>query len=50
MIITLNQTRVLGPYQCPAELCSNPPQVLAPIREDGEVDVVGTKGHGAKGK
>jgi hypothetical protein len=41
---------MLGPYQCPTEFFGNTPEILAPIREDGEFDVVGTKRHGAKGK
>jgi hypothetical protein len=50
MVITLNQTPMLGSYQCPAEFFGNTPEVLAPIREDGEFDVVGTKRHRTEGK
>ena len=50
MIVSLNQTRMLRADQRPAEFLSNPLEILAPIGEGCEFDVVGTKRNSAKRK
>ena len=48
VVIPLDETGVLGPCERPAELLSDTLEVLAPVRKDGELDVIGTVWHGAE--
>jgi hypothetical protein len=50
VIVTLYEAGVLGSDQRPAKSFGDTLEILAPIREDGELDVVGAEWHGAKGK
>ena len=50
VIVTLYETGVVWPDQCPAELFRDPQKGFAPIRKDGELDMVRAERHGTEGK